>query len=47
MQFRNRLTTTRERIIATEVRKLELRQARQHGCVLAQPSDCSTGRRVR
>jgi hypothetical protein len=34
MPYRNRITTTRERIIAAEVRKVELRQAERalRGC---------------
>jgi hypothetical protein len=45
MRYRNRLATTRERIIAVEIRKLELRQARQHADEAVQPSVRSSSAR--
>jgi hypothetical protein len=42
MRHRNRITTTRERMIAAEVRKLELRQARQQSGEVAGSSIRST-----
>jgi hypothetical protein len=42
MRYRNRITTARERMIAAEVRNLELRQARWQSVEVARSSIRST-----